>query len=35
MSIFEACQILEEIDNEKDKKLKDVVCFGLCGVAGN
>ncbi|HRS42972.1 MAG TPA: diphthine synthase [Candidatus Diapherotrites archaeon] len=34
MSIFEACQILEEIDNEKDKKLKDVVCVGLCGVAG-
>lgn len=34
MTIGEACQILEEIDNGKEK-LKDTVCVGLCGVASN
>lgn len=35
MSVSEACQILEEIDNEKDKQLTVAVCVALCGIAGN
>lgn len=34
MTLFEACQILEEIDKEKGGKLKDAVCVGLCGISG-
>jgi diphthine synthase len=34
MTLFEACQILEEIDKENCEKLKDAVCVGLCGISG-
>lgn len=33
MTLFEACQILEEIDKEKGGKLKGAVCVGLCGIS--
>lgn len=33
MTLFEGCQILEEIDKEKGEKLKNAVCVGLCGIS--
>ena len=34
MSVSQACQILEEIDNEKGETLKKTICVALCGISG-